>query len=304
MSIPPIGWGAIETVIWNYKVQLELLGQEVAVINTTNKEQAILQCKDFKPDIIHIHYDDYVSWSEDFLKITKNVYITSHYGYINQPNKYVPHYWKIFENFVSQDIKIIALTDKAANIYTKHGKDKSKVFVVPNGVNVYDFEYKLINENDRPTSICLAKITSRKRQNLLFGIDNIDFAGNVDYTIPVPPKNYLGEIERPQLYKNLCLYDNLILISDGEAHPLVVGEAFAAGLGVVISEYACENLDTSLPFVTVIPESKINDKFYLENRIQNNAFISREMKPEIRKYAEQKFNWDKIVLNYLEVIKK
>ena len=49
----------------------------------------------------------------------------------------------------------------------------------------------------------------------------------------------------------------LVLLSDGEAHPLVCLEAFAAGLGVVISQWAAANLDLDKDFITVIPEDKL-----------------------------------------------
>jgi len=304
LPIPPLGWGAVEMLIWDYKQALEKLGHQVQIINSTNFSNVFDQCSEFAPEVIHIQYDDYIDWVQNLKKITQSIFITSHYGYIHNQRRYEPNYCQIFEKFIKENVKIIALSDKAAQIYIANGKSKNDVFVVHNGANLEKFKFNSENKNDAPKSIYLAKITSRKRQNLLYGIDNIFYAGNFDHSIPLPPENYLGEIHKEELYETLCNYDNLILLSDGEAHPLVVCEALAAGLGVVVSEYACENLDTSLPFVTVIPESKINDKFYLENRIQNNAFISREMKPEIRKYAEQKFNWDKIVLNYLEVIKK
>ena len=58
------------------------------------------------------------------------------------------------------------------------------------------------------------------------------------------------------LYKGLTHYGNLVLLSDGEADPLVVKEGLMAELGVVISECASSNLDKDLDFITIIP--KIN----------------------------------------------
>ena len=31
--IPPKGWGAVESLIWDYKITLEKLGHEVQIIN-------------------------------------------------------------------------------------------------------------------------------------------------------------------------------------------------------------------------------------------------------------------------------
>ena len=61
------------------------------------------------------------------------------------------------------------------------------------------------------------------------------------------------------LYKELTDYGNLVLLSDGEAHPLVCMEAFCAGLGVVVCEWGKANLDVDKKFITVIPEKHIND---------------------------------------------
>ena len=34
--IPPVGWGAVESLIWDYKVNLERLSHEVDIININN----------------------------------------------------------------------------------------------------------------------------------------------------------------------------------------------------------------------------------------------------------------------------
>ena len=49
----------------------------------------------------------------------------------------------------------------------------------------------------------------------------------------------------------------MILLSEGEADPLVVKEALIAGLGVVVSECSAANLDLSKQFITIIPNDKI-----------------------------------------------
>ena len=52
---------------------------------------------------------------------------------------------------------------------------------------------------------------------------------------------WLQEWSKDKLYNELTDYGNLVLLSDGEAHPLVCLEAFAAGLGVVVSEWAAQS---------------------------------------------------------------
>ena len=39
--IPPVGWGAVESLIWDYKVNLERLSHEVDIININNPKEII-----------------------------------------------------------------------------------------------------------------------------------------------------------------------------------------------------------------------------------------------------------------------
>ena len=38
--IPPVGWGAVESLIWDYKLTLEKLGHEVDIINVGIQERS------------------------------------------------------------------------------------------------------------------------------------------------------------------------------------------------------------------------------------------------------------------------
>ena len=61
MPIPPHGWGAVESLIWDYKIFIEKYHQDISVtiINTPNPNDIIKQTNEVKPDIIHIQYDNY-----------------------------------------------------------------------------------------------------------------------------------------------------------------------------------------------------------------------------------------------------
>ena len=121
-------------------------------------------------------------------------------------------------------------------------------------------------------------------------------------------KNYLGEWTKETLYNDLTDYGNLVLLSDGEAHPLVCMEALPAGLGVVVCEWGKANLDIDKEFITVIPESKINDIGYIENEIIKNREYSVDHRQEILEYSKQ-FDWKNILQKYyipsiIQVIEK
>ena len=73
-------------------------------------------------------------------------------------------------------------------------------------------------------------------------------------------------------------------------------EAMSAGLGLVLSEYSCGNLDMSKPFIDVIPERLMNDLGYVERVIRDNAAKSIKMRKEIREYSKF-FSWKSVVEN-------
>ena len=60
MPIPPTGWGAVEILIWDQKLALEKLGHEVQIVNTPNPVEIIQQINVYRPDFVHVQYDDFV----------------------------------------------------------------------------------------------------------------------------------------------------------------------------------------------------------------------------------------------------
>jgi hypothetical protein len=99
-------------------------------------------------------------------------------------------------------------------------------------------------------------------------------------------------------------YGNLVLLSDGEAHPLVCMEAFSAGLGVVVCQWGAANIDTSKNFITVIPEDKIKDVKYVEECIITNREYSVANRDEIIEYGKQ-FEWKEVLKrHYIPNIEK
>ena len=83
-----------------------------------------------------------------------------------------------------------------------------------------------------------------------------------------------------------------------------MSRSIAAGLGVVVSEWAAANLDIRKSFITVIPENKISDIKYMEEQIIANREYSVEHRDEIGEYAKS-FVWVNVVENhYLPVVEK
>ena len=301
MPIPPTGWGAVEILIWDQKLALEELGHEVVIVNTPHPMEIIKEINNNAPDFVHIQYDDFI---EIYPYIQYPCAITSHFGYLEQPERWDYYGDRIVKPFERIKPNVFCLSPGIRDVYRDTiGIPEDRLFVTPNGVNVDQFEFS--EEPAYPDrSIYLAKIDYRKRQFMFQGINSLYYAGNNADQRFNSGTNYLGEWSKDELYKNLTDYGNLVLLSDGEAHPLVCLEAFAAGLGVVVSEWAAANLDIRKSFITVIPEDKISDIEYVEDTIRLNREFSVYNRDTIREYARS-FDWVNVIdKHYVPVIEQ
>ena len=300
MPIPPTGWGAVEILIWDQKLALEKLGHQVDIVNTKSPIEIIQKINGYRPDFVHVQYDDFI---ELYPYIQYPCAITSHFGYLEQPNKWGYYHDRIVKPFQRISPVVFCLSDGIRNVYKNELLiNEDNLLVTPNGVNTSKFVTRDPKYPDR--SLYLAKIDYRKRQSMFQSISSLYYAGNnADPNFDVNI-NYLGEWSKEYLYNNLTDYGNLVLLSDGEAHPLVCMEALAAGLGVVVCEYGAANLDTSKDFITVIPENKIRDLKYLEDEIIKNRDYSISHKDDIIKYASN-FDWLNVIRDrYIPCVEK
>ena len=300
MPIPPTGWGAVEILIWDQKLALEKLGHQVDIVNTKSPIEIIQKINEYRPDFVHVQYDDFI---ELYPYIQYPCAITSHFGYLEQPNKWGYYHDRIVKPFQRISPVVFCLSDGIRNVYKNELLiNEDNLLVTPNGVNTSKFVTRDPKYPDR--SLYLAKIDYRKRQSMFQSISSLYYAGNnadPNFNVNI---NYLGEWSKEHLYNNLTDYGNLVLLSDGEAHPLVCMEALAAGLGVVVCEYGAANLDTSKDFITVIPENKIRDLKYLEDEIIKNRDYSISHKDDIIKYASN-FDWLNVIRDrYIPCVEK
>ena len=297
MEIPPQGWGGVESVIWDYTQALTDLDHEVLIVNDKDWLNAIAITNNFNPDFVHLHLDDHIKIIPHLN--CKTIAITSHYAYADQPEKHGP-YAAIFNEYKNTSCYVFCLSESIKEtLIKKAGYESNLIHVFPNGIdeNLFTFE-------DSPKypdrTIYLAKIDYRKRQHIFQSMGlNMDFAGNIaDSRFNSAEENYLGEWPKPKVYTNLTDYASLALLSDGEGHARVCIEAFAAGLGVVVSEYATAHLDVDLPFVDLIPEDKMEDQAFIKNVIIKNRNNSINMRREIREYGIEKFSLKNIIKDY------
>jgi hypothetical protein len=301
LPIPPPGWGAVEILIWDYYNELKKRGIEVDIINKSNVYDIINDLNGGNYDFIHIHYDRFYTITK-FLRCNK-IAITSHYPYIDKLLKHTPDDYDNIFLFLLQQRKYynFVLADKDMVTFIECGADKRFLKKIKNGINSEAFEFKQHPIYDK--TVYLGKITQRKNQAKYQMIESIDFIGNCDDTsFDTTRINYLGEWTREQINKELTNYANLLLISEGEADPLVVKEALIAGLGVVINQSSAENLDKTKDFITIVEDNKVNDMEYIKEKIQENKRISIEKRSAVREYGIVMFDIKVEVDNYLRTI--
>lgn len=305
MPIPPRGWGAVEILVWNMAEELKRRGWVVHILNSSDMVLVESEIRRIRPDFVHIQYDDYADLAGRIAGCVGAVAITSHYGYLEQRGKW-GYYEQVFRRCIgipAPNVYHFALSPGIADVYKAWGVPEAKVRVLHNGADASLFRY-----TDKPLwgdrSICVGKVEVRKAQYVVGQIPSVYIVGNrgdasFDYGHP----RYLGEWAKEELYDRLTDYGNLVLLSDGEADPLVVKEALVAGLGVVVSDVAAANLDRSLPFISVIPMDRVRDVGFVAGVLETNRKYSVEHRAEIRKYAEQ-FHWSAVIDTYCEEIQK
>lgn len=296
LPIPPPGWGAIEILIWDIYQNLKENGNDVHIINTRDQNEIVRKTNEINPDIVHLHVTGYLKL---LLLINCKVKILTTHEPAITPDSLLND-----SNIINNpNIFISALSKEIKDVYIKTGWNPNKIFITPNGANEKSFIYSdtCIYPNK---SIYLAMIEdTRKKQYKYQSIESIDFAGNIYYTekFNINSPRYLGHWSKENVYTSLTKYANLVLLSESEAHSLSVCEALLCGLGVVISEAACSNLDLSKPWITVIPNNKLDDLAYVEDKIKENREISLKFRSEIRSHSLETISWKSRMNNIYEL---
>ena len=314
MTIPPPGHGAVEILMWDYLLELTNQGHDVDIINKmrmSSKDQSdpgTPYCKDLireinsgNYDFVHIHYDC-LYHIMPFIKC-KRVGITSHYPYIDQSymhdsDGYKPTFQGICNN---KSHNIFALSTKDYSAFEKNCEDKSKLFLLLNGSNHNEIQPTL-NKTHPNQSIYIGKVEDRKLQKKYCHLSNLDFYGKCEDSEFAALTCYKGEPSREELMSNLANYGNLVLLSNGEnGTPLVIKEALMAGLPIVTNEYGADDLDTSLPFIDIIPYDKLTDFDYIQGVI-NESLQKQNYQNEIRNYGVSNFSWETLITKYINTI--
>lgn len=304
MPIPPDGWGAVESLIWEIACELGDKGHEGMIINVPDLNEIVNTVQENDFDFIHLFYDVFHPVMDVIKQVSPRTVtaISSAYPYVDQFQFHRKDgYTDIYNWLVNQkDHYNFCLSDKDLQTYNNGGADISKLLRLGLGSQHKRFKFSVECEK-KDTTLYLAKIEVRKRQWIYQSIDSIEFVGRYSPTTTFDKlhKSYIGEWTTEEKHENVTKYANLMLLSDGEnGTPLVIKEALVSGIGVVCSKYAAYDLDESLPFITVIPDNKLDDLDYVENVIKENRNISIPMREKIREYGVKNFSWETIVNQY------
>jgi glycosyltransferase involved in cell wall biosynthesis len=139
MPIPPTGWGAVEILIWDSKNALENLGHEVQIINTKNSVDIINQINSFRPDFVHVQYDEFIPLVP-YIQYPNA--ITSHFGYLERKEMF-NGYINVANEFQRVKPNVFCLSEGIQKVYNvMFDIPKEKTFVTPNGVNIDRFRRK------------------------------------------------------------------------------------------------------------------------------------------------------------------
>ena len=304
MPIPPDGWGAVESLIWEIACELGEKGHEGMIINVPDLNEIVNEVQQCDFDFVHLFYDVFHPVMDAIKMASPNVVtaISSAYPYVDQfehhqRDGYTPTYKWLVEQANHYNF---CLSDKDLNTYKDGGADPKRLLRLGLGAQHKNFKFR--SECSKPDkTLYMAKIERRKRQWIYQSIDSIEFVGRYSPTTTFDRlhKSYIGEWTTEEKHRNVTKYANLLLLSDGEnGTPLVIKEALVSGIGIVCSKYAAYDLDPSLPFITIIPDDKINDLEYVENAIKENREVSITMRDKIHEYGVKNFSWETIVNQY------
>ncbi|MEH2377968.1 MAG: glycosyltransferase [Nostoc sp.] len=296
---------SILTLMQEYKYFLEKVGHEVDIFNYKDVNKLLDKINHKNYDFVHLHTCQFVS--EFNKRLEKKYCFTCHYGYLSKEDKWDKDFQEGFQDYLNAP-GIIALSHATKDIFLNAGYS-GYMSVQVNGIDTKKLDFKDQGNNK---AICLGWIQPRKQQKLLAEIIDgkvaIDFVGPLDDPgfVEGTTTKYLGVWSLKQVYSHITNYSCLVLISDGEVAPLVVLEAMAAGLSIVVSESASANLH-SKDFIRVLPDDILtnataeNQKIVCDTiieLIEKNKFLRRQ----IVEYVSENFDFSQIIKNYIQII--
>ncbi|CAN2170507.1 GT4_PimA-like domain containing protein [Candidatus Nanopelagicaceae bacterium] len=290
VTIPPSGWGAVETVISETIPVYLSAGFEVTVLNS-KAIQDLLKVKRIGPDIILVHDDFSTKKVRNLFRGTPIVSVT-HYGLAAFEDLWHRSY-KATLNKIDSANYVICLNSRIREQLSKY-IHSHKLLISSNGSSFQT----AFRDDSTEELICVGKVEPRKRQFELFrelsnsGI-RCRFIGEIfDDRVrlllqesPEARNSFLGPWTRGQLAQQLPNFKALILISKGEADALVLYEAQLAGLPILVTPNSIGSQDEGLDWIRVIPEHPTAET------IMRELSEVKSSRHEIRNWAIKNYRW-------------
>ena len=292
LPIPPERYGGIESVIWETTIRLRERGHQVDIINA-NKHRVMREVlRAGKYDFVHCHHERGLSRVMLGNLDRAKVIATTHRGYFFDSLDMDAH--KCLR-MTARAPHIVALRQDVADNLARRNP-RAKILVLPNGTDTKRFRQ---HDQGNGRAICLGILSQGKRPDLVekacieAGVP-CDFVGPKKDATLANPASWLGEWTREQIYEKLAAYSLLVMLSEreGGGPPLVVAEAMAAGLSVVLSPPCSANLDVDKPFIHVTSDESASQT------IRQAIAASEQFRGAARTYATQNFDWDQIAAKY------
>jgi glycosyltransferase involved in cell wall biosynthesis len=306
IPIPPRS-SSILTLIQEYKYYSEKNGHQVDIFNHQDVLQTIEQIDRKEYDFVHLHAGSFVAEFDRDLQ--QRFCFTSHAGHLFQLDRWDNAFKQEFQSYLNAP-GIIALSPASKQLFL----DAGYTGYISTQINGIDTQKVNRQERGNGKAICLGWIQPRKQQRLLAetldGKLAIDFVGPLDdpaFREGLTTK-HLGIWSLADVYHRLTEYSCLVLISSGEIAPLVVLEAMAAGLSIVVSASASANLHLK-DFIKVLPDNILIDRTpehqqivceSIANSIEKNQLYRRE----IADYARENFDFSHTIKNYERIVEE
>jgi glycosyltransferase involved in cell wall biosynthesis len=304
IPVPPAS-SSILNLIQEYKCHSEKNGHQVDIFNDPDVQQVIATINAGNYDFVHLHAGGFVREFNQSLQ--QRFCFTSHAGHLFQLDQWDDVFKQEFQGYLNAP-GIISLSPASKKLFLDAGYT-GYISTQINGVDTTKVERQ---DKGNGKAICLGWIQPRKQQTLLAStVDGkvaIDFVGTLDDPdfVEGSTTKYLGVWSLDDVYQRLTEYSCLVLISSGEVAPLVVLEAMAAGLSLVVSESASANLAIT-DFIKVLPDRILTDPTPAHQKIVCDAISSAIAKnhlyrSDIIAYVQKTFDFSNTIWNYDRII--
>ena len=219
--------------------------------------------------------------------------------------------------------KVIALTKTEVEQYKKMGVDKDKIEIIPNGIDLSEYENlpekgefrrKYLIRDDEKIILCLGRIHKIKGVDLLVRAfaDLVKEMDGVWLVIAGPDDGFLSTIKKQ--IKNLKIGDKIlftgtlygrdklkayldadvyVLPSVYDTFPNTVLEAWACGTSVIVTDRCgIADIVEKVGYVVEYDKAQLRDAIF---RVLSDEGLRKRFAEDGKRLVREEFGWDKVV---------